>query len=79
MGAGVSRNTSCRTRNPIYLAFMVIGIGVGVILDNVWIAFAQPLFVLAINKIAIECEERYLESKFGEEYRAYKSRVRRWF
>ena len=37
-----------------------------------------PLFVLAMNRLQIEPEERALAEKFGEAYRQYLSRVRRW-
>lgn len=37
-----------------------------------------PLVLIVIQREVIGREERYLECTFGEEYRAYKAKVRRW-
>ncbi len=66
------------SRNPIYSSFVVVGIGAAFAVNSLWIALLQIPLVLTINKWVIQKEERYLESKFGDEYRAYKARVRRW-
>ena len=43
------------------------------------IAFALlPLVLIAIQTQVIAREERYLEAKFGDDYRRYKAEVRRW-
>jgi protein-S-isoprenylcysteine O-methyltransferase Ste14 len=66
------------TRNPIYLGFLVIVIGLPLNMGSVWGFVAAPLFVLTMNRLVIEKEEAYLEKKFGDGYTRYKSRVRRW-
>jgi protein-S-isoprenylcysteine O-methyltransferase Ste14 len=67
-----------RTRNPIYLGMTLVYLGLSVAAGSFWaIALAVPL-VWVINTGVIAREERYLERKFGEAYRAYKARVRRW-
>jgi len=38
-----------------------------------------PLTLCLVQWILIRPEERYLGAKFGNEYRAYKKRVLRWF
>jgi protein-S-isoprenylcysteine O-methyltransferase Ste14 len=43
-----------------------------------WAILLVPLVVYVIQREVIEREERYLERTFGEEYLAYKRRVRRW-
>jgi protein-S-isoprenylcysteine O-methyltransferase Ste14 len=67
-----------RTRNPLYLGTTLIYLGLGVAAGSFWaIGLAVPL-LWVINVGVIAREERYLERKFGEAYRAYKARVRRW-
>lgn len=66
------------SRNPIYLSFVVIGLGFAFALDNLWIAVMQVPLVAIITVVVIRKEERYLQQKFGISYQAYKSEVRRW-
>ncbi|MER8551565.1 isoprenylcysteine carboxylmethyltransferase family protein [Mesorhizobium sp. M0976] len=66
------------TRNPFYLGATLIYLGLGVAAGSLWgIALVIPL-LWVINTGVIAPEERYLERKFGDAYRAYKTRVRRW-
>ena len=66
------------TRNPLYLGSTLVYLGLGVAAGSLWaIVLVVPLLWL-INVGVIAREERYLERKFGEAYRAYKARVRRW-
>ncbi len=66
------------TRNPIYLGFILMTIGVPLALNNFWgIPFA-PLLLWSLNALVVRYEEAYLEKKFGDEYAGYRSRVRRW-
>jgi protein-S-isoprenylcysteine O-methyltransferase Ste14 len=66
------------TRNPLYLALTGLYAGIALLVDALWplLLLAPVLAVLRWGVIARE--ERYLEAKFGEAYRAYRSRVRRW-
>lgn len=66
------------TRNPMYLMMLLVCIGVAIILSNCWILLLTPLCVWALYHFAIAPEEAYLERKFGEPYRDYQRRVRRW-
>lgn len=66
------------TRNPMYLQMVVACIGVAVAFANIWILLLSLVSAWALQKFAIVPEEEYLERKFGEPYRAYKRRVRRW-
>lgn len=66
------------TRNPMYLGFALVLAGWGVFLSN-GLAFVPLVgFVLYMNRYQIEPEERVLAAKFGQEFAAYRSRVRRW-
>ena len=66
------------SRNPIYVALTLIYCGIGVAADSGWVlGLAVPL--LAVMRYGVvAAEERYLEATFGEAYRHYKGRVRRW-
>jgi protein-S-isoprenylcysteine O-methyltransferase Ste14 len=66
------------TRNPMYLAMALIYAGLAISFDGP-IAFALlPLVLIIIQTQVIAREERYLEAKFGDDYRRYKAEVRRW-
>lgn len=66
------------TRNPIYLAMIWLIFGLALGLDTALLIIAMIVFAVLIRYQVIVHEEAYLESKFGDEYRAYRSRVRRW-
>lgn len=66
------------TRNPIYLAMLLMLTGFGLEYGSAWaIALTLPVAVV-IHRMTILPEEAYLERKFGEAYRNYRSSVRRW-
>jgi protein-S-isoprenylcysteine O-methyltransferase Ste14 len=66
------------SRNPMYLAMTVLSIGVALWANSAWmLGLLIPTFVL-LNIGVIGPEERYLEAKFGDAYRQYRGRVRRW-
>ena len=67
------------TRNPMYLGMALIHAGVAMLMDSATIALLLVPLLFVILKEVIEPEEAYLESRFGEPYRAYKASVRRWF
>lgn len=66
------------SRNPIYLMFNLMPIGLGVFFDNFWILVSLFPAAYTLYHTAIKKEEAYLEEKFGDEYLDYKNKVRRW-
>jgi len=66
------------TRNPIYLSMMMLIMGLGVTLDNIWLLLLAAVFQQIIRWGVIAREEKYLEAKFGEQYRTFKEQTRRW-
>jgi len=66
------------TRNPIYLGFIAVLIGLPVSLGGYWGLVLSPLMVILMNVLVIRHEEAYLEQKFGQTYLSYKKGVRRW-
>lgn len=66
------------SRNPMYLGFALILIGLFILLNNQWFIAGPILFVLYMNQFQIAPEERAMEKLFGEEYITYCNKVRRW-
>jgi protein-S-isoprenylcysteine O-methyltransferase Ste14 len=66
------------TRNPIYLGMVLGLIGLAIAFNSVWLLLALAPFAVVIRYGVIAREEAYLERKFGDVYRRYRSRVRRW-
>jgi protein-S-isoprenylcysteine O-methyltransferase Ste14 len=66
------------TRNPIYLGLFLVYGGIGVAARSPWmLIFTLPL-AITIRYGVVAREEAYLERRFGDAYRDYKTRVRRW-
>ncbi|MBT4905707.1 MAG: isoprenylcysteine carboxylmethyltransferase family protein [Rhodospirillaceae bacterium] len=74
----ISRGLFGMSRNPIYVAMTLGCIGVAITADRVWVLAATAVAVLVIDRMVIRREEVFLTAKFGDEYLAYKARVRRW-
>jgi protein-S-isoprenylcysteine O-methyltransferase Ste14 len=66
------------TRNPMYLAMLLIYTGVALWFDVFWALVFVPAVIFLVGRLVIRKEERYLEETFGEEYRRYQSEVGRW-
>ncbi|HZP18710.1 MAG TPA: isoprenylcysteine carboxylmethyltransferase family protein [Bauldia sp.] len=66
------------TRNPMYLGMAALLVGLGLVGNSLWPVIAVVPAILLLRTQVIAREEAYLQRKFGAEYLAYKSRVRRW-
>jgi len=66
------------TRNPIYVGMFLGQIGLAVAFDSLWLLVTLVAFALVIRYGVVAREEAYLERKFGDVYRSYRARVRRW-
>ena len=66
------------SRNPIYLGNVMLCLGIGFILGSRWFVFLSVALFVMLSELAIKREEKHLEAKFPEEWKAYKARVRRW-
>ncbi|GLQ05526.1 methyltransferase family protein [Sneathiella chinensis] len=66
------------SRNPIYVGMTLFAGGIGLAAGSWGSMITILCAVLFIQFYVIRREEAYLETKFGDEYLNYKSRVRRW-
>ncbi len=66
------------SRNPAYVALTLWYLGLGLVLNTMWIPLLAIVPVLVMDRCAIPREEQHLEEKFGQAYIRYKARVRRW-
>jgi protein-S-isoprenylcysteine O-methyltransferase Ste14 len=66
------------TRNPIYLGMFLLYGGIGVAAQSPWILILALPLAVTIRYGVVAREESYLERRFGDAYRDYKGRVRRW-
>lgn len=66
------------TRNPMYLGAVIAFIGLGLAVHWTWLIVLTLPMAVALQKLAIEPEEAYLERRFGADYLDYKRAVRRW-
>lgn len=66
------------SRNPIALGFVLMLIGLLLNVGSIWGILLSPILVASFNRFVIQPEENILTSRFGKEYEAYKTRVRRW-
>lgn len=67
------------TRNPMYLAMLLILIAYGLKLGNAFNTLLAAGFVYYMNHFQIKPEEEALGRLFGKDYRLYCKQVRRWF
>jgi protein-S-isoprenylcysteine O-methyltransferase Ste14 len=66
------------TRNPIYLGMTVAYCGLAALFNLVWPLLVLPGVVVLVLVMVIRREERHLLATFGDDYRQYRRRVRRW-
>ena len=66
------------TRNPIYIADTLLYIGAASLFADVWVWLFLPIVLVAVSFGVIRHEERLLVQHFGDDYREYMARVRRW-
>ena len=66
------------TRNPMYSGVMLVSLGVALIFGTVPFFVMSVLLFLLVNGAFIPFEEAKMERQYGAEFRAYKTRVRRW-
>lgn len=66
------------SRNPIYLANVLVTIALACLFGILWLIALAILMAVLLNRLAILPEEKHLEHKFGKQWRSYRKKVRRW-
>lgn len=74
----VTTGPFCLSRNPMYVALSCLYLGVSALTNALWPLLFLPVPLVFLQTVTIPVEERILADAFGEPYRAYASRVRRW-
>ncbi len=67
------------SRNPMYLGMVVALVGTAILLGTLTPWLVPPVFAAVIHQFFIVPEEKLMERTFGDKYRSYQTRVRRWF
>ncbi len=66
------------SRNPMYVGWTLISLGIALAANNMWILLSLPVVIFYTHKFVILKEEQFLEEQFGDQYRLYKNAVRRY-
>ncbi|WP_164919456.1 methyltransferase family protein [Hansschlegelia zhihuaiae] len=66
------------TRNPMYLGMAAIYLAIALALDSLPALLLFVPLMVVVDLFVVRREERYLEARFGDGYRTYKSEARRW-
>ena len=66
------------SRNPIYVGMLLLYAGIGTAARSPWVLILAVPLIIVLRYGVIAREEAYLERRFGDAYRNYQARVRRW-
>ena len=66
------------SRNPIYVSFLAVYVGITLVANTLWPIIYLPVGIALLHYGVIAREESYLERVIGDEYQQYKAMVRRW-
>jgi protein-S-isoprenylcysteine O-methyltransferase Ste14 len=66
------------TRNPMYLGLVSALFGLAIFFGSIAMLLAPAVFFAVIDRMVIPREEETMERLFGQDYRNYTNRVRRW-
>ena len=66
------------SRNPIYVSFVLLVLGLSFCLDDAWLLVTVLPAIAVMSLVVIPREERFLDRNFPEQYSGYKATVRRW-
>ena len=67
------------SRNPMYVGWTFLYLGISFTAESIWMIIFLPAVIIYVHFVEIRKEEQQLDERFGEEYRQYRKRVRRYF
>jgi protein-S-isoprenylcysteine O-methyltransferase Ste14 len=73
----ITAGVHARTRNPMYLGWSAIHIGIGLAARSPWVLFTWPVAALFVHR-SVRAEEVFLARKFGSAYETYREMVPRY-
>lgn len=74
----VTRGPYGLSRHPIYLALILLLLGMAIQAGSLWFALVTVAFWAALQRLTVSREEAYLSRDFGDEYARYRNSVRQW-
>jgi protein-S-isoprenylcysteine O-methyltransferase Ste14 len=74
----VTTGPFAHTRNPLYTALCLLHLGIGLLVGGIWPVALTFVLLLALDRLIVVREERYLTRLIGEPYVDYRRRVPRW-
>jgi protein-S-isoprenylcysteine O-methyltransferase Ste14 len=66
------------SRNPMYLGFILVLVGIGTIMGSLTPWLVIPIFIVLIHARFIRIEEQMMQDTFGDAWREYTRKTRRW-
>ena len=66
------------SRNPMYLALLILLFGIAVLMGSVWLFLSVAALFFTLHYGVVQPEEAYLARKFGDDFEDYRLSVRRW-
>jgi len=66
------------SRNPMYVGWTFIYLGISFVANSVWMVILLPIAFIFNHIGSIRKEERLLHEQFGDEYKLYQKQVRRY-
>lgn len=66
------------TRNPVYLSYLMLIIGLGMATRTIWALLVAAVVFVFLDRMAAVPEEKHLAARFGDAFEDYRQKVRRW-
>jgi protein-S-isoprenylcysteine O-methyltransferase Ste14 len=73
----VARGPYAFSRNPMYLAWTILYLGIAFVLSSGWLMALLPAVILLTHLVILR-EEAHMDARLGEVYREHRARVRRY-